>query len=80
MNNPSQIAAWIDTLYAILVQANTIIGALVLFGLVAFVVHYRQREARARAGSRRWHLPLGEILWSSLPFAILLGVVAWGLR
>lgn len=80
MSSTGQLAQWIETLYGVLVRTNFIVGFLILVGLVVFVGHYRSREAKARVGSRRWHLPISELLWSSLPFAILLGVFVWGWR
>lgn len=52
---------------------------LIVILLLVFSIRYRRRSPHERGGGPRSHLGL-EVLWSLVPFAILIFIFAWGSR
>ena len=73
----TEIAVEVDNLYGFLIIVSFISCAILIGGMIYFVVKYRRRSANEKTPYISHDTRL-EVLWSVLPLIIFLFVFAWG--
>lgn len=73
----SNIAVRVDNLYAFLLIASAVSCAIVIGGMIYFVVKYRRKSNNDKTAYIT-HNTFLEFLWSFIPLVIFLIVFAWG--
>lgn len=73
----TEIAGHVDNLYGFLLVASFIACAIVIGGMIFFVLKYRRKTDTDKTAYIS-HNAFLEFLWSFIPLVIFLGVFAWG--
>jgi cytochrome c oxidase subunit 2 len=70
-------AAEVDLIYFFMVALCGVVGTAVVVAMVWFSIQYRRTETNQVGADIHGSTPL-EIVWTAIPFVIVMGIFAWG--